>query len=101
MTMETSIPGDVYADAASAVRDAAEDLGPFLAHWAAHDDTRPCPAERQAANAAMDAIDRALRELHQLRERLVGDIRASDDATDARVDALLAARKSSTDGGAR
>lgn len=96
MTTENIIsqpPGDAYADATSAIRDAAEDLGPFLAHWAMHDDTRGCPAERRAANAAMDAIDTALRELHKLRERLVSDIRASDDATGARVDALLAGQK--------
>ena len=40
----------------------------------------------------MDAIDAMLAELHALRSRLTGEMRASDDATAARVDALLAAR---------
>jgi len=38
----------------------------------------------------MDAIDAALRELHGLRARLVGEIRQADDASAARVDELLA-----------
>jgi hypothetical protein len=38
----------------------------------------------------MDAIDQMLLELHQLRARLVAEIRASDDAADARADELLA-----------
>lgn len=92
-TDSTQLPGSAYADEAAAIRDAAEDIGPFLAWWAMHDDTRACPAERQAANNAMDAIDRALAGLHRLRDRLVSDIRASDDASAARVDAMLAARK--------
>jgi hypothetical protein len=37
----------------------------------------------------MDAIDAMLSELHALRSRLVSEIRASDDATATRVDALL------------
>jgi hypothetical protein len=37
----------------------------------------------------MDAIDAMLRELHQVRAQLTGEIRADDDATDARIDALL------------
>ncbi|MDQ2876849.1 MAG: hypothetical protein M3Y33_19410 [Actinomycetota bacterium] len=41
----------------------------------------------------MGAIDAMLAELHQVRAQLVTEIRASDDATDARADALLAARR--------
>jgi hypothetical protein len=65
-------------------------LGVALAQWAARDDTRPEPEVRQAANTAMDAIDAMLAELYELRSRLVTEIRVSDDATAARVDALLA-----------
>ena len=38
----------------------------------------------------MDAVDAALRELHGIRGQLVGEIRASDVATDARAAELLA-----------
>lgn len=65
-------------------------LDAALAQWAARDDTRPQPEVRQAANTAMDAIDSMLAELHQLRARLVSEIRASDDLAAARADALLA-----------
>ena len=65
-------------------------LGVALAQWAARDDTRAEPEVRRAANTAMDAIDAMLAELHQLRSRLVTEIRAADDATAARVDAMLA-----------
>jgi hypothetical protein len=64
-------------------------LGVALAQWMARDDTKAQPAVRQAANAAMDAIDAMLRELHTLRGRLVFEIRNSDDVNDARADALL------------
>jgi hypothetical protein len=65
-------------------------LGVALAQWAARDDTRADPHARRAANTAMDAIDAALAELYELRARLVTEIRASDDAADARADELLA-----------
>lgn len=67
-----------------------EALQAALALWDARDDTRPQPAIRRAANDAMDEIDAMLRELHELRARLVTEIRASDDAAAARADALLA-----------
>jgi hypothetical protein len=35
----------------------------------------------------MDAVDAMLRDLHGIRARLVGEIRASDDASAARADA--------------
>ena len=56
------------------------------------DDTRFPAQTRQAANTAMDAIDGMLRDLHAMRSRLVTEIRAADDATAARVDAMLASR---------
>jgi len=89
----TQIPGAAYAGQAGVIRDAAEDLGVYLAIWSMRDDGKPDAQARRAANDAMDAIDRALRELHALRERLVGDIRQADDAAAARVDAMLAERR--------
>jgi hypothetical protein len=64
-------------------------LGVALAQWAARDDTKAHPEERRAANTAMDAIDAMLRELHQLRARMVSEIRADDDDAMARTEALL------------
>jgi len=77
-------------DSTSRLEDHNGVLGVALAQWAARDDTRPQPEVRQAANTAMDAVDSMLGELHQLRSRLVGEIRVSDDAAAARVDAMLA-----------
>jgi hypothetical protein len=65
-------------------------LGVALAQWMARDDSRAEPEVRRAASTAMDAIDAMLAELHQLRARLVTEIRANDDAAAARADALLA-----------
>lgn len=89
--------GAAYADESASIRSAAEDIGAYLAMWAIRDDSKPCPDARRAANSAMDAIDRALAELHALRSRLVSDIRQSDDAAMARTAAMLAERA----GGAR
>ena len=63
-----------------------------LAQWMARGDSKADPDARRAANTAMNAIDAMLRELHQLRSRLVGEIRVSDDAAAVRVDTLLAAQ---------
>ena len=68
-------------------------LAVALAEWAARSDDKPDADVRRAANRAMDALDAALAELYELRARLVGEIRAADDATAARVDELLARRK--------
>ena len=80
-------PYDVHAR----LEDPMGVLALALGQWADRDDTRPQPEVRRAANTAMDEIDRMLRELHAMRSRLVSEIRASDDATAARVDAMLAA----------
>ena len=64
-------------------------LAVALGQWEIRDDTRPRPVVRRAANTAMDTIDVMLATLHAMRSRLVGEIRASDDASAARVDALL------------
>ena len=74
-------------------------LGVALAQWMARDDTRAEPEVRRAANTAMGAIDAMLAGLHELRARLVSEIRASDDAFNARVDEHLARSPSHDDRG--
>jgi hypothetical protein len=81
-------PWDVHAR----LEDPMDFLALALGQWEARDDTRPQPEVRRAANTAMDTIDAMLRELHAMRSRLVTEMRAADDATAARVDALLAER---------
>ena len=72
------------------LKESAGALATALGEWATRDDTRPQPEVREAANTAIDAIDAMLRELYLMRGRLTGEIRAADDATAARADALLA-----------
>jgi len=64
-------------------------LAVALAQWMARDDSKADVGARKAANTAMDEIDAMLRELHQLRARLVGEIGAADDASMARAEELL------------
>jgi len=82
-------PYDVYAK----LEDPMGVLSIALGQWEDRDDSKAQPEVRRAANTAMDAIDSMLRDLHAMRSRLVGEIRASDDARDARVDAMLEAAK--------
>lgn len=65
-------------------------LGIAVAQWAIRDDTKAQPEIRQAANAAMAALDDMLFTLLRLRGQLVTEVRQSDDASAARTDALLA-----------
>jgi len=81
-------PYDVHAK----LEDPVGVLAIALGQWEDRDDTRPQPEVRRAANTAMDTIDAMLAALHAMRSRLVSEIRTSDDATAARVDALLAER---------
>jgi hypothetical protein len=46
--------------------------------------------DEHACRCANDAVDATLRELHEVRQRLTDEIRASDDTEAARVDKLLA-----------
>ena len=78
-------PYDVYAR----LEDPMGVLAVALAQWEGRDDSKPQPEVRRAANTAIDEIDRMLRELHEMRKRLVGEIRISDDACMARSGALL------------
>jgi hypothetical protein len=77
-------------DPMTSLHDQIGTLGVALARWSQRDDTRPQPELRQAANTAVDAVDELTRRLFALRQRLMTEIRASDDATAARMDALLA-----------
>jgi hypothetical protein len=79
-------PYDVYAK----LEDPMGVLSVAIVQWEERDDSKPRPEVRRAANTAMDQIDAMLAELHRMRSRLVGEIRASDEATAARADALLA-----------
>ena len=64
-------------------------LAVALAQWETREDTKPQAEVRRAANTAMDAIDVMLATLHAMRSRLVGEIRASNDPSAARADAML------------
>lgn len=89
--MPGTTPGrDLYDAALSALRNHVDGLGVSLAIWEARRQDGPDAHARRCANDAMDAIDGAIRELHAIRAQLTGEIRADDDATAARVDALLA-----------
>jgi hypothetical protein len=85
-------PCDVYA----MLEDPTGVLGVALAQWETRDDSKAQPEIRRAANTAMTTIDAMLGQLHAVRSRLVGEIRASDDATAARVDAMLEAAKAAS-----
>jgi len=85
MTGEICEPYDVHAK----LEDPVGMLAFALGQWEDRDDSKAQPEVRRAANTAMDAIDGMLRDLHAMRCRLTGEIRASDDATAAQVDAML------------
>lgn len=74
------------------LREMVDTAAMALAQWAYRDTTK-VPGVRDAANVAVECIDAALRELYRIRGELVGQIRRYDDATAARVDALLAASR--------
>jgi hypothetical protein len=82
-------PGAAHETAVTAIRKHTEDLRVYLTIWAGRDDSKAQPDVRRAAGHAMDAVDAALRELHGVRARLAGEMRAADDAAAARADALL------------
>lgn len=94
MTLTAPAPdaGQPY-DAYAKLWDPLGVLSVALGQWEDRDETKPQPEVRRAANTAMDAIDGMLADLHAMRARLIGEIRASDDAAAARVDALLASRR--------
>lgn len=60
-------PPDLFDAALSAVHDAVDNLGPWLAIWEAR--AEPDAHARRCASDAVDAIDAALAELHGIRAR--------------------------------
>ena len=85
-TTQAAQPYDVYAK----LEDLTGVLSVALGQWEDRDDSKGLAGVRRAANTAIDAIDAILGELYALRSRLLDEMRDSDDATAARVDALLA-----------
>jgi hypothetical protein len=73
---------------ADALRENVDILAVALDTWAQRHDREP--RVRESANVAVECIDAAMRELYQLRSELVGQVRAFDDETARRADALLA-----------
>lgn len=65
-------------------------LDAALAVWATRDNAQAQPEVRQAASAALDAMDAVIRVLYDARRDLVAEIRQADAAADARIEALLA-----------
>ncbi len=66
-------------------------LGVALSVW--RDRATQGIGTRRAATDAVESVDALLRGLHEMRARLVSEVRSYDDATDQRVDALLARLK--------
>jgi len=93
-TIQAGQPYDVYAK----LEDPMGVLSIALGQWEERRADIPQPHVRQAANTAMAAIDTMLAELHAMRQRLVSEIRAADDANAARADELLAAAKAALSG---
>jgi len=74
---------DAYDGPLSAMRNYADDLGAWLGIWVNR--SEPDAHDCRRASDAVDAIDAMLRDLHQVRARLVGEIRDADDTTAARL----------------
>jgi hypothetical protein len=74
-------------------------LGDALATWRTRDVSKARPGVRQAANTALAAIDDMLAGLHRVRQQLVSEVRAYDDAAGARVDAMLAEARARREAG--
>jgi hypothetical protein len=79
------IPYDVHGH----LEEPMDILGMALDQWVARDETRAQPHVSRAAHKAVDAIDTMLRELHLMRDRLTGEIRDANDASEARRARLL------------
>jgi hypothetical protein len=75
------------------VTEAVGDLDIYLALWEQRSPEKPTVPTDGAGPAAVDAIDAALRDPYTLRSRLVTEIRDHQDAGNARVDAMIAARR--------
>ena len=65
-------------------------LNVSLAVWMARDDSKADASVTRAGNQAIDSIDAMLRQLDQLRARMVAERLADQDIAAARADELLA-----------
>ena len=74
------------------ISELAAQLAAHLAAWHARQPGPGAPG-CSAAHEAIGDIDAMLRALHVIRARLTGEIPDSGDATDARVDTMLAAAR--------
>jgi hypothetical protein len=79
----------VEAARLDAVQSGLGTLAGALAAWQARAHDAPQPGVRQAANAAIGALDAMLLGLHEIRARLASQMRAFDDAEMERSAALL------------
>ena len=69
-----------------------EELGVLnvnLAIWMTRDDSKADASVTRAGNQVLDSIDAMLRQLHQVRVRMVAEYREDQDTAAARADALL------------
>ncbi len=82
---------DAYDGSLSAIRNHVDDVATWLAIWSAR--SEPDARARRCASDAVDAIDAMLAGLHDVRARLVSEIRESDQAAATRVDELLRSRQ--------
>lgn len=76
-------------DLATPLNDELGLLNVHLAVWMARDDSKAEPEVTRAGNGVIDSIDAMLRQLHQLRTRMVTEHREHQDIADARVDEML------------
>jgi hypothetical protein len=84
--VSAGVSADAYDGPLSALHSGIDDLGVWLAIWSARNE--PDARARRCASDAVDAIDAAISNLHAIRARLWSEIRAADDATAARADAV-------------
>jgi hypothetical protein len=83
-------PQDGFDGSVSALRNHVDDLGVWLMTWETRQENASSPHTRRCVSDAVGAIDGAIKELHQIRARLITEIRVSDDAAAVRADKLLA-----------
>lgn len=85
----TPTPAALLAD----ITERVETLRFAMTAWATREETAARPDVRHVANHAVLAIDGMLRALHTLRQALMEEMRAFDDATAQRADQLIAERR--------
>jgi hypothetical protein len=85
------IPAERLAigDLATPLDDELGLMNVHLAVWMACDDSKADAAVTRAGNQVIDSIDTMLRQLHQLRARMVAEYREHQDLAAVRADELL------------